>query len=117
MSSDDIVQMPESKAKLGFFERQTLLIQMFKAVREAYNSIQPQERTQLVLPKILSHVQDGEIDWDVVEDVQTYIRGYNLRPNVFATLRFDQDEVNDVIVDMCYLPEHVEMTTTVTRII
>lgn len=56
------------------------------------------------------------MDWVLIKDIQMCIRDCNLKPNVFATLRFNQDETADVIVDVCYLSEPVKITIVTVHI-
>lgn len=90
-------------------KRSMLVRQLRNEVMTAMKTIKPQQRIQVVLPRTLSHDKNGEKDWDLIEEVQLFIRGYNLGPHTFACLRFDRDESSDVTVDVCCLPEHVEI--------
>lgn len=68
--------------------------------------IQPGERFQITVPKEYSHHENGTINWHNIEEIQMNYRGSLLRPNVFVTLRFDQnDEQSEFIVDIGCLAE------------
>jgi len=67
------------------------------------------ERIRVTIPRNFSHDDnnDSEYDLDNIEDVQMDIRGGRLRPNVFASLRFEEtdesDAVGDVVVDIVHV--------------
>lgn len=111
--SSDVVRQAQSVQSYPLTSQERKL---FSTILDVIAKIQPQQRTQVVVPRTLSHDNNGDMDWVLIKDIQMCIRDCNLKPNVFATLRFNQDETADVIVDVCYLSEPVKITIVTVHI-
>lgn len=82
--------------------------QLFETIKTQLEEIKPGERVQIYIPKEYSHPllyshDHRFINWDAVEEVQMDIRGSILKPNVIASLRFEDDESRPVIVDIYHV--------------
>ena len=76
---------------------------LFGTIKETIKQIKPLERVQVVIPRDYSHPIQDQLDWDAIDELQMTFRGHGLRPNVFMTLRFE-DESSEFIVDICCFP-------------
>lgn len=74
------------------------LDQFEQTLRQVIETITPMERVQVLIPREFSH-EDGYRNWDVIEELQMNYRGSDLPPNLFITLRFNQDDEGEIIMD------------------
>lgn len=75
-------------------------------LEEVISTIEPNSRVRVVVPLDYSrNAIINDYNWDSIENIQSDLRGTQLNPNVFATLRFDPENSNsEVIIDICHLP-------------
>lgn len=66
------------------------------------------ERLKITVPRSFSHLDDLDIDWDVVDNLHTDLRSgdHGIPPDVFVTIR-TYENINgrddDVVVDICHI--------------
>jgi len=79
--------------------------ELFNTIEFVAGEIKAGERIKLTIPRSYSHDSNGEYNWDHIEEVQMAIRGHMLRPDVFATLRFDRyrSPHADVVIDIGHM--------------
>jgi len=77
--------------------------ELYRVIVLVLGEINTGERIQVTIPRNYSHCnnKEGSYDWDHIDEVQMDISGGKLRPNIFATLRFTDDDT--VVIDIAHV--------------
>lgn len=83
----------------------TNINELYQALQLITGEIEPGERIQVTVPRKYSHDVNGEHDLEIIERIQSFIRGEDLGSNIIVALRFGKYPFTDVIVDICGVEE------------
>jgi len=77
-------------------------IELIHAVSLIINEIKAGERVQVIIPRSHSHHESGILNSEYLEELYLSLRGYVLKPDVFAKVRLSYHDYTNVVVDiMC----------------
>jgi len=64
------------------------------------SEIEAGERIQVIVPRSYSHHENGECDWDHIEELHMRLGGYALVRDVFVKVCFSESSSSDAMADI-----------------